>query len=68
MAAIWVGIGAGKTHHYCVAIEESGRQVLSRRIAPASWSSPAGMGDDGAAGTVSRCGDQRTRHSMRVSC
>ena len=30
---------------------------------PASWPSPA-VGDADAAGTVFRCGDQRTRHSM----
>ncbi|MGW7427619.1 IS110 family transposase [Streptomyces sp. NPDC054813] len=33
MAAIWAGIDAGKTHHHCVAIDESGRRLLSRRIA-----------------------------------
>ncbi|MFJ6636905.1 IS110 family transposase [Streptomyces sp. NPDC091376] len=33
MAAIWVGIDAGKTHHHCVAIGESGHQLLSRRVA-----------------------------------
>jgi transposase len=33
MAAIWAGIDAGKTHHHCVAIDESGRQLLSRRVA-----------------------------------
>ncbi|MFJ3763029.1 IS110 family transposase [Streptomyces sp. NPDC090080] len=33
MAAIWAGIDAGKTHHHCVAIDESGRRVLSRRVA-----------------------------------
>ncbi|MEU9979612.1 IS110 family transposase [Streptomyces sp. NPDC051014] len=33
MAAIWAGIDAGKTHHRCVAIDESGRRVLSRRVA-----------------------------------
>ncbi|MFF3373715.1 hypothetical protein ACFYXF_12315 [Streptomyces sp. NPDC002680] len=25
MAAIWAGIDAGKTHHHCVAIDESGQ-------------------------------------------
>ncbi|MFI1488777.1 transposase [Streptomyces sp. NPDC020747] len=30
---IWAGIDAGKTHHHCVAIDESGRQLLSRRVA-----------------------------------
>ncbi|MFJ6785306.1 IS110 family transposase [Streptomyces yangpuensis] len=32
MAAIWAGIDAGKTHH-CVAIDESGHRLLSRRVA-----------------------------------
>lgn len=33
MATIWAGIDAGKTHHHCVAIDESGRRLLSRRVA-----------------------------------
>ncbi|MCQ4042739.1 IS110 family transposase [Streptantibioticus rubrisoli] len=33
MAAIWAGIDAGKTHHHCVAINESGCRLLSRRVA-----------------------------------
>ncbi len=33
MAAIWAGIDAGKTHHHCVAIDESSRRLLSRRVA-----------------------------------
>lgn len=33
MAAIWAGIDAGKAHHHCVAIDESGRRLLSRRVA-----------------------------------
>ncbi|WP_327328105.1 IS110 family transposase [Streptomyces sp. NBC_01210] len=33
MAAIWAGIDAGKSHHHCVAIDESGRRLLSRRVA-----------------------------------
>ncbi|MFD8292447.1 IS110 family transposase [Streptomyces lavendulae] len=33
MAAIWAGIDAGKTHHHCVAINESGHRLLSRRVA-----------------------------------
>ncbi|GHE12063.1 IS110 family transposase [Streptomyces alanosinicus] len=33
MAAIWAGIDAGKTHHHCVAIDESGRRLLSQRVA-----------------------------------
>lgn len=32
MVAIWVGIDAGKTRHHCVAIDESGRRLLSRRV------------------------------------
>jgi transposase len=30
---LWAGIDAGKTHHHCVAIDEDGRRVLSRRVA-----------------------------------
>ncbi|WP_328841777.1 IS110 family transposase [Streptomyces europaeiscabiei] len=33
MTAIWAGIDAGKAHHHCVAIDESGRRLLSRRVA-----------------------------------
>ncbi|QTE01445.1 IS110 family transposase [Streptomyces cyanogenus] len=33
MAAIWAGIDAGKTHHHCVAIDDSSRRLLSRRVA-----------------------------------
>ncbi|WP_327328760.1 IS110 family transposase (plasmid) [Streptomyces sp. NBC_01210] len=33
MAAIWAGIDADKSHHHCVAIDESGRRLLSRRVA-----------------------------------
>lgn len=33
MAAIWAGIDAGKTHHHCVAIDDSGRRLLSGRVA-----------------------------------
>ncbi|MEU2718071.1 IS110 family transposase [Streptomyces sp. NPDC007205] len=32
MAAIWAGIDAGKSHHHCVAIDESGHRLLSRRV------------------------------------
>ncbi|RSM85631.1 IS110 family transposase [Streptomyces sp. WAC 01325] len=32
MAAIWAGIDAGRVHHHCVAIDESGRRLLSRRV------------------------------------
>ncbi|WP_328876998.1 IS110 family transposase [Streptomyces sp. NBC_00299] len=32
MATIWAGIDAGKTHHHCVAIDESGHRLLSRRV------------------------------------
>lgn len=32
MAMIWAGIDAGKTHHHCVAIDEGGRRLLSRRV------------------------------------
>ncbi len=33
MATTWAGIDAGKTHHHCVAIDESGHRLLSRRVA-----------------------------------
>lgn len=33
MTTICAGIDAGKTHHHCVAIDESGHRLLSRRIA-----------------------------------
>jgi len=33
MAAIRAGVDAGKTHHHCVAIDETGRRLLSRRVA-----------------------------------
>ncbi|MFI1576417.1 IS110 family transposase [Streptomyces anulatus] len=33
MTMIWAGIDAGKTHHHCVAINEEGRRLLSRRVA-----------------------------------
>ncbi|MCX4586264.1 IS110 family transposase [Streptomyces sp. NBC_01481] len=33
MTAIWAGIDAGRTHHHCIAIDESGRRLLSRRVA-----------------------------------
>ncbi len=32
MATIWAGIDAGEDHHHCVAIDESGRRLLSRRV------------------------------------
>ena len=33
MTAIWAGIDAGKTHHHCVVIDDTGRRLLSRRAA-----------------------------------
>ncbi|MFE9139726.1 IS110 family transposase, partial [Streptomyces sp. NPDC007355] len=33
MTSIWAGIDAGKTHHHCVATDEDGRRLLSRRVA-----------------------------------
>ncbi|WP_335976737.1 IS110 family transposase [Streptomyces sp. CA2R106] len=33
MTSIWAGIDAGKTHHHCVAINEDGHRLLSRRVA-----------------------------------
>jgi transposase len=33
MTRLWAGIDAGKTHHHCVVIDETGRRVLSRRVA-----------------------------------
>ncbi|MEV5877379.1 transposase [Streptomyces sp. NPDC052101] len=32
LAAIRTGIDAGKTHHHCVAINDAGCQLLSRRV------------------------------------
>ncbi len=33
MPAIWAGIDAGKTHHHCVVIDDTGKRLLSRRVA-----------------------------------
>lgn len=33
MAAIWAGIDAGKTHRLCVVIDDTGKRLLSRRVA-----------------------------------
>lgn len=33
MGRIWAGVDIGKTHHHCVAIDEEGRHLLSRRVA-----------------------------------
>ena len=33
MTAIWAGIDAGKTHHHCVVIDDTGKRLLSRRVA-----------------------------------
>lgn len=33
MTLVWAGIDAGKTDHHCVVIDESGRRLLSRRVA-----------------------------------
>jgi hypothetical protein len=30
---LWAGIDAGKAHHHCVAIDEDGRRLFSRRVA-----------------------------------
>ncbi|MEU0004575.1 IS110 family transposase [Streptomyces sp. NPDC006314] len=30
---IWAGIDAGKTHHHCVVIDDTGKRLLSRRVA-----------------------------------
>lgn len=32
MTQIWAGIDAGKTHHHCVVIDETGKRLLSRRV------------------------------------
>jgi hypothetical protein len=34
MAAIWAGIGAGKTHHHCVAIQERAASGCRRDASP----------------------------------
>lgn len=33
MTAIWAGIDAGRTHHQCVVIDDTGKRLLSRRVA-----------------------------------
>jgi transposase len=33
VTAIWAGIDAGKTHHHCVVIDDTGKRLLSRRVA-----------------------------------
>ncbi|WP_035841563.1 IS110 family RNA-guided transposase [Kitasatospora azatica] len=33
MRAIWAGIDAGKAHHHCVVIDDTGKRLLSRRVA-----------------------------------
>jgi hypothetical protein len=33
VTAIWAGIDAGKNHHHCVAINDTGKRLLSRRVA-----------------------------------
>lgn len=33
MTAIWAGIDAGRTHHHCVVIDDTGKRLLSRRVA-----------------------------------
>lgn len=33
MRAIWAGIDVGKAHHHCVVIDETGKRLLSRRVA-----------------------------------
>lgn len=32
MTHIWAGIDAGKGHHHCVAIDDTGKRLLSRRV------------------------------------
>lgn len=32
MTAIWAGIDAGKTHHHCVVLDDTGKRLLSRRV------------------------------------
>ncbi|MEU9118238.1 IS110 family transposase [Streptomyces sp. NPDC048483] len=33
MTVIWAGIDAGRTHHHCVVIDDTGKRLLSRRVA-----------------------------------
>jgi len=33
VTAIWAGIDAGKNHHHCVVIDDTGKRLLSRRVA-----------------------------------
>jgi hypothetical protein len=30
---MWAGIDAGKTHHHCVVIDDTGKRLMSRRVA-----------------------------------
>lgn len=32
MNRIWAGIDSGKTHHHCIAIDQDGAKLLSRRV------------------------------------
>lgn len=75
MTAIWAGIGAGKTPHHRVVIDESGKRLLSRRVADDGRGLPKLLGEvldqgeaapwgvdsaDGGAGLVSRsCSTER---------
>jgi transposase len=33
VTAIWAGTDAGRTHHHCVVIDDTGKRLLSRRVA-----------------------------------
>jgi transposase len=33
VTAIWAGIDAGKAHHHCVVVDDSGKRLLSQRVA-----------------------------------
>jgi hypothetical protein len=36
VARVWAGTDIGKTHHYCVVIDQDGRRLLPRRVAEAA--------------------------------
>lgn len=44
MTAIWAGIDAGKTHHHCVVIDDTGKRLLSRRVANEETELPRATG------------------------
>ncbi|MFJ6655547.1 IS110 family transposase [Streptomyces sp. NPDC091377] len=56
MTAIWAGIDAGKTHHHCVVIDDTGKRLLSRRVANEETELLKLLGDVLALGEVTAWG------------